>query len=124
MNSFVVVALGGAIGASLRYGSGLLIERLAGGTYPMGTLFVNIFGSFIMGAVAGYFMLKGGSAEVRLFAMTGLLGGFTTFSAFSLETMQLWERGQAGLAAVHVAAMILLCLIAVVAGAKLVKVLA
>lgn len=124
MSGFLAVAIGGAIGATLRYGSGLLIVRLAGGAYPMGTLFVNIVGSLLMGAIASHFMLRGGSDTVRLFLMTGLLGGFTTFSAFSLETMQLWERGEGGVAILYVAAKLMLCLAAVVAGAKLVRILA
>lgn len=118
------MALGGALGATLRYGSGLVIVRLAGGTFPLGTLFVNVVGSLLMGAIAGHFVLRGGSDTARLFLMTGLLGGFTTFSAFSLETIQLWERGEGGVAILYVAAKLVLCLIAVVVGAKFVRVFA
>ena len=121
MSGLLAVALGGAIGASLRYGSGLLIVRLAGGAYPLGTLFVNVIGSLIMGAVASHFLVRGSSDELRLFVMTGLLGGFTTFSAFSLETLQLWERGESGVAVAYVAGKVILCLGAVVVGAKLAR---
>lgn len=83
--SVFVVAIGGAIGASLRYMMSLLF---AGSAWPIGTLLVNIIGCLAMGALAG----TGLSAQARLFWLTGVLGGFTTFSAFSLESAMLWER--------------------------------
>ncbi len=121
MTGLLAVAVGGALGASLRFGSGLLILRLAGGAYPLGTLFVNVVGSFLMGLAAGHFVLKGGSDELRLFVMTGLLGGFTTFSAFSLESLMLWQRGEGGVAVLYVAGQVALCLAAIIAGAKLIR---
>lgn len=83
--SLVLVAVGGAAGSTLRY---LISSLFLGMGWPWGTLLVNILGSFAMGLLAG----TGLSAPQRLFWMTGVLGGFTTFSAFSLETAVLWER--------------------------------
>jgi CrcB protein len=83
--SFVMVALGGAMGSTLRYLVSLLF---LGSTWPVATLLVNIIGSLAIGTLAGY----GLTPQARLFWITGVLGGFTTFSAFSLETAMLWER--------------------------------
>lgn len=91
MNGFFLVALGGAIGASLRYGAGLAAIRLAPADWPWGTFFVNVIGSLLMGLVIGWLALKTAEAgqNARLFLATGVLGGFTTFSAFSLEVAQM-----------------------------------
>jgi len=89
------VALGGAIGASLRYGAGLWVARLATPGFPLAVLCVNVIGSFLMGAFAIWSLERGHSA-LNPFVMTGILGGFTTFSAFSLEAWTLIERGQIG----------------------------
>ncbi|MGJ8534014.1 MAG: fluoride efflux transporter CrcB [Alphaproteobacteria bacterium] len=121
MTGFLAVALGGALGASLRYGAGLLIVRMVGGVYPWPTLFVNVIGSFLMGAMASFLLLKGSSDEMRLFLLTGLLGGFTTYSAFSLETLHLWERGEGGIAALYMIGKLLVCFVAVLAGARLIR---
>lgn len=101
MITLLQVALGGAIGAVLRYGTGMLAVRLAGSGFPWGTLTVNLLGSFLMGMA---FAILGPRAPGGLFLMTGVLGGFTTFSAFSLETVALIERGAPGLAAAYVLA--------------------
>ena len=95
MNGFFLVALGGAIGASLRHGAGLAAVRLLPAGWPWGTLFVNVAGSLAMGLVVGWLALKGGEAGVgtRLFLATGVLGGFTTFSAFSLEVADFMREG-------------------------------
>lgn len=103
--NLIYVALGGAIGASLRYLSGIGVVRIMGhgGLFglPLGVIAVNIFGSFLMGmfVVAA---AQRGLTHLSPFVMTGVLGGFTTFSAFSLETVTLFERGQVGTAAVYV----------------------
>ncbi|MFC3181556.1 fluoride efflux transporter CrcB [Cypionkella sinensis] len=114
------VALGGAIGASLRYLSNVGAMRLFGPGFPYATLFVNILGSFVMGLLVVTLAKKGGTA-LAPFLMTGILGGFTTFSAFSLDTFTLWERGQTLTALAYVAASILLSLAALAAGIYLAR---
>ena len=91
MNGFFLVALGGAIGAAGRYGAGLAATRLLPGAWPWGTFFVNVTGSFAMGLVVGWLALKGADSGqgTKLFLATGVLGGFTTFSAFSLEVVEM-----------------------------------
>lgn len=118
MMHLLIVALGGAIGASLRYLSGLAILRFAGAAFPYGTLFVNIVGSFAMGLVIAWLAKRTGSAstELRLFLATGLLGGFTTFSAFSLDFANLWQRGDTITAFTYVLASVFISILAVFAG--------
>lgn len=99
MLHLLVIALGGAIGASLRHLVNLGAVRLMGPAFPWGTLFVNIAGCLAMGVFIEVIARRfGTSPELRLFIATGILGGFTTFSAFSLDVAVLWERGAAGLA--------------------------
>ena len=114
------VALGGAIGASLRYLSGVAIFKLMGPGFPLGVLFVNIVGSGIMGALLVYLGQKGLS-HLNPLLMTGLLGGFTTFSAFSLEAYTLYERGAVGQAALYIGLSVVLSLTALVAGVQLMR---
>lgn len=103
MNSIFAVAVGGAIGATGRYLFNLQMLRLLGPNFPWGTFGVNVIGSFIMGLVAGLFALRLDlSAEMRSFITTGILGGFTTFSAFSLDAANMMERGQHALAAAYI----------------------
>lgn len=109
------VALGGAIGASLRYLTNVGAGRLFGAGFPVGTLIVNLLGSFLMGVLVVALARKGGT-QLAPFLMTGVLGGFTTFSAFSLDALTLWERGQHGPAALYVLASVVLSLAAIVAG--------
>lgn len=113
--TFLQVALGGAIGASLRYASNIGAMRLFGPGFPYGTLFVNIAGSFLMGVLVVTLAKKGGT-HLAPFLMTGILGGFTTFSAFSLDVFTIYERGQAGTALLYVAASVLLSLAALGVG--------
>lgn len=110
---WVQVALGGAVGASLRYGANLLSTRLFPG-WPAGTLAVNVLGSFAMGVLVVVLAQRGNAAAP--FLLTGVLGGFTTFSAFSLDTLVLWERGDHLAAGIYVAASVALSLLAVIAG--------
>lgn len=109
------VALGGALGASGRYLTGVLTLRVFGPGFPVGTLAVNIIGSFAMGVLVVVLARRGGTDLAPLF-MTGMLGGFTTFSAFSLDAVALYERGQVGVAVGYVAASVILSLGALVAG--------
>ena len=101
---FLIVFLGGGIGAALRHGVNLASARLLGTAFPYATLFENVTGSLVMGLLAGYFAFKGDASQHwRLFLTTGILGGYTTFSAFSLDAALLYERGELGLAALYVA---------------------
>ncbi|MBT9292387.1 fluoride efflux transporter CrcB [Prosthecodimorpha staleyi] len=93
--SYWIVFLGAGIGGACRHGVNQWVLRLLGSGFPFGTLIINIVGSCLMGLVAGYFALRGEAPQaVRLFLTTGILGGFTTFSAFSLDAALLYERGQ------------------------------
>lgn len=86
-----------------RHGVGLLALRLFGPNFPVGTLAINVVGSFLIGIVAEYWAIKSGLPQAaRLFLTTGVVGGFTTFSTFSLETALLWERGQPSFAVAYV----------------------
>ncbi|PKQ06942.1 MAG: fluoride efflux transporter CrcB [Alphaproteobacteria bacterium HGW-Alphaproteobacteria-12] len=103
MNSIFAVAVGGAIGATGRYLFNLQMLRLLGPNFPWGTFGVNVIGSFVMGLVAGLFAFRLDlSAEMRSFITTGILGGFTTFSAFSLDAANMMERGQHALATAYI----------------------
>ena len=96
---YLIVFLGSGIGGALRHEVNVWAARLFGYGFPLGTLIVNVIGSFAMGLLAGYFAFRPGlSQHVRLFLTTGILGGFTTFSAFSLDTALLIERHSYGLA--------------------------
>ncbi|TWG98445.1 CrcB protein [Mesorhizobium sp. J18] len=102
MNHVLIVAAGGAIGASLRHLTNLAALRLWGPGFPWGTLAVNLVGSFVMGLFIEWLARRtGASNELRLFVATGVLGGFTTFSAFSLDFAILWERGAMGIALLY-----------------------
>lgn len=117
MMTFLSVALGGAIGASARFAVNLAAARLFGMGFPVGTLCVNVLGSFAMGVLA--VLLLDRASPLAPFLLTGVLGGFTTFSAFSLDTLMLWERGQPGPALVYVILSVAASLLAVFAGLAL-----
>ena len=110
-----LVALGGALGSSLRYLVGLAFVKAMPLGFPMGVLPVNILGSFAMGLFVVFAHQKGLSVA-NLFVMTGLLGGFTTFSAFSLEAVTLMERGHLGQAALYVGLSVALSILGLMAG--------
>lgn len=115
MNAFVLVFLGAGLGGAARHAVNLGCARWCGVEFPWGTLAVNVIGSFIMGALVGWLAFRADqswSQHVRLFLATGVLGGFTTFSAFSLDAMLLWERGEALSAATYVGASVVLSIIA------------
>lgn len=115
----VAVAAGGAAGSLLRYGGTMLAARLWGEAFPWGTMAINVIGSLVIGWFATASM-PGGAApashELRLLVMTGLCGGFTTFSAFSLQTLALLRAGDTAGAALNIGLSVLLCLLAVAAG--------
>ncbi|MEM7069045.1 MAG: fluoride efflux transporter CrcB [Pseudomonadota bacterium] len=117
MTNLLFVALGGAIGASLRHLSGMAALRLLGPGFPWGTLIVNVLGSLIMGLFIAWMVKRTGiSNEIRLFVATGILGGFTTFSAFSLDVANLFEQGEMTSAAGYILASVSLSVAAVFAG--------
>jgi len=119
---FLIVFLGGGLGASLRHGINLLSARTLGTGFPYSTLIINITGSIVMGLIAGYFAFRGDASQHwRLFLTTGILGGYTTFSAFSLDAALLYERGAIGLAAFYVLASVILSIIGLFAGLALVR---
>ena len=117
MMGYLVVFLGAGVGGMMRHAMNIWIARFAGTHFPMHTLVINVTGSLVMGMVAGWFAMKGGSAgHLRLFLATGILGGYTTFSAFSLDAVLLWERHDYLLAAYYVGGSVVLSLLGLVAG--------
>lgn len=115
MTRFLLVAAGGALGAVARYGAGRFLPM---GGWPWATLAVNVVGGLLMGLLTGWLAFRGGAGQesIRLFAAVGVLGGFTTFSAFSLETAQMIERGRLAPAAAYVALSVVLSVAALFAG--------
>jgi fluoride exporter len=107
MPNLLLVMLGGAIGAGLRHLVGVATLGRMGPGFPWGTLAVNLAGGLMIGLLAGWFARAGANEPMRLFLAVGILGGFTTFSAFSLETFLMIEGGQIGLAAAYVAASVI-----------------
>lgn len=120
----LLVFLGGGIGAALRHGVNLAAARGLGTAFPWGTFLVNVVGSLVMGLIAGWFAFRadaGLTQHARLFLTTGILGGFTTFSAFSLDAVLLWERNETGLAAAYVVGSVVLSLAGLLAGLWVVR---
>jgi CrcB protein len=100
---YLIVFLGGGLGATLRHGFNLAFARLLGTAFPYATLFENVSGSIVMGVLVALFAFRGGVPQHwQLFLTTGILGGYTTFSTFSLDTALLYERGEIGTAAAYV----------------------
>ena len=117
---YLIVFIGAGVGGALRHGVNVGAARMLGYSFPYGTVIVNLIGSFAMGALAGYFAYRTGvSQHLRLFLTTGVLGGFTTFSAFSLDSALLIERHGYAQVAIYVLASVLGSLIAVFAGLAL-----
>jgi fluoride exporter len=113
------VAAGGAIGAVLRFATVLGAVRIFGAGFPAGTLIVNVVGSLAMGFLFVIVTARGSS--LHPFLLTGILGGFTTFSAFSLDAVTLWERGDAFQAGLYVAASVMLSILALAFGALIAR---
>lgn len=122
MNMVLTVAAGGAIGSVLRFLAGKASLALLGASFPYGTLFVNVTGSFMMGALTALFAHIGNpSQELRAFLTIGVLGGFTTFSSFSLDAASLYERGQLSAAFIYIFLSLALSLTGIFAGMFLVR---
>jgi CrcB protein len=120
--AYLLVFLGGGLGATLRHAVNTLCARLFGTHFPFGTFLINVTGSLVMGLIAGYLAFRGQAAQPwRLFVMTGVLGGYTTFSAFSLDAALLYERGEVGLAAAYVAGSVILALGGLAVGLALMR---
>lgn len=118
MYPVLLVGIGGAIGSIARYGSGVLVGRLWPSTFPLGTMLVNITGSLIMGLFIGWLArtTPAWQADARLFFAVGVLGGFTTLSSFSLDTVTLLERGEMGQAALYVLGSVVISIAALFIG--------
>lgn len=115
---YVVVFLGGGLGAMLRHGANQLGKAWLGPSFPWSTLFVNVAGGLMMGLFAGWFAYRGEQTSqlVRLYLTTGVLGGFTTFSAFTLDAVLLWERREYMVAGGYVVGSVGLAIIGLSAG--------
>lgn len=124
MKMFLAVAAGGALGACARHAVNILSLRMMGPGFPWGTLTVNIAGSLLLGALVGYLALKGHiSPEWRAFLVVGVLGAFTTFSAFSMDSVLLAERQAFGPLALYLLASVGGALLAFLAGIRVVRLL-
>jgi CrcB protein len=122
---YLLVFLGGGIGAAIRHCVNVIFARWFGAGFPFHTAFENCTGSVLMGILAGYFAFKTqASQELRLFLTTGILGGYTTFSAFSLDAVLLWERGQVALAIAYVLVSVAISIGGLLGGMLLVRQLA
>ncbi len=119
---YLIVFLGGGVGAAMRHGFNLAFARLLGTAFPYATLFENVSGSIVMGLLVALFAFRGGVPQHwQLFLTTGILGGYTTFSTFSLDTALLYERGEVGMAALYVLLSVALSIGGLFAGLALVK---
>lgn len=122
MNQILLVALGGALGSVCRYLVGIGALKLMGASFPWGTLTVNVAGSFAIGVLAELIVVRfGASAELRLLLITGFLGGFTTFSAFALDAVTLFERGASLAATSYLFVSIVASIAAAIAGIALMR---
>ncbi len=123
--NFLLVGLGGAIGAMMRHGVNMASLKWMGPDFPYGTLTANILGSLAIGILAGCFThFASWSQELRLFLVVGILGGFTTFSSFSLDTILLFEKGAALQASLYVAASFVVSLAATLGGLWMIRMVA
>jgi len=119
---YLLVFIGGGLGSTLRHVINVVSSRVLGTAFPYHTFIINITGSIVMGLIAGYLAFKGEASQPwRLFLMTGVLGGYTTFSAFSLDAALLYERGAIGLALAYVIGSVVLSILGLFAGLALVR---
>jgi len=120
--AYLIVFAGGGVGAAIRHGVNIGGLRILGSGFPYATFFINVTGSIIMGMTAAYFAFKGDASQHwRLFLTTGVLGGYTTFSTFSLDAALLYERDQFVLAAVYVLGSVVLSIVGLFAGLAAVR---
>jgi CrcB protein len=120
--NYLIVFAGGGVGAALRHGFNVLFARAVGAAFPCATLFENVTGSLVMGLLVATFAFKSDIPQhMRLFLTTGILGGYTTFSTFSLDTAVLYERGEIGMAAAYVLLSMALSIGALFAGLAVVR---
>jgi len=120
--NYLLVFIGGGLGSALRHTVNVICPKLFGAHFPYHTFIINITGSTVMGLIAGYLAFKGDAGQSwRLFVMTGILGGYTTFSAFSLDAAVLYERGEIGLAAFYVLGSVILSILGLFAGLALIR---
>ena len=124
MQSVLIVFAGGGLGAVARHLINLSVSRVIGSDFPWGVMLINVSGSVIMGMAAAYFAFKADatwSQPLRLFMTTGILGGYTTFSAFSLDVALLWERGEPLHALVYVLGSVILSVLGLFAGLAVIR---
>ena len=124
MGPYLIIFAGAGLGGMARHAVNMAAARL-GYAFPWGTLAVNVVGSFLMGVLVAWFALRTGVPQhVKLFLTTGVLGGFTTFSAFSLDAALMWERGALAELALYVSASVILAVVGLFAGMAAVRLLA
>ena len=122
MMSYAVVFVGAGIGGTIRHFMNIHVARLLGTHFPWHTFVINITGSLVMGLITGWFAMRVGAAgHTRLFVATGILGGYTTFSAFSLDAVLLWERGEHLLATYYVGGSVALSIVGLALGLWLMR---
>ncbi|WP_158816953.1 fluoride efflux transporter CrcB [Methylocapsa sp. S129] len=124
MQAILLVFIGAGLGGVLRHVINNAAARLLGNDFPYGIMFINITGSFVMGLLVGWLAFRAGEGwtrQAQLFVATGVLGGYTTFSTFSLDSFRLIERGQIGLAALYIGGSVILGVVGLWAGLALVR---
>jgi len=124
MQAYLLVFFGAGLGGCLRHTVNLLAARVWGANFPWGTFLINISGSLVMGLIAGWLAFRAGenwTQHVRLFTLTGILGGYTTFSAFSLDAALLYERGQLAICAAYIGGSVGLALAGVFGGLAIMR---
>src|SRR5882762_5953613 len=120
--NYLLVFIGGGLGSTLRHFVNVVSARVLGTAFPYHTFIINITGSTVMGLIAGYLAFRGEASQPwRLFLMTGVLGAYTTFSAFSLDAALLYERGEIGLALLYVLGSVVLSIAGLFAGLALMR---